>query len=368
MRRIVVAAGSATAAFLMTAAPALACGGLVAPSGDIRLDKATTFVAWHDGVEHYVTSFAYTGAAADVGWIVPLPAVPSKIEAAGRWTLQRLEREFNPPPQFAFAEAGAAAPADSIVVEHVQVEALDVTVLKGSGSKVVDWCVHNGFLLPQETKDHLLQYAKGTPVFMAAKYNSSVAQQRGLQSGEGVPLLMTIHTPQLWVPLEVLANDNSAVNADLFLLTDQPLRTAGAPFLLDGLLRGNSVDGAQGFSLVRQEQMNPVLFRDLSSDRNMAWIPADGWLTYLSLNAPSSAVTYDLGVSGDSVIRLASYGTPSAQVGTPAPDRRLLVVGALAAVLLVAATGYVVWRRSRLAMSSGAMSSGIEKPSTRPKK
>ncbi len=368
MRRIVVAAGTATAALLLTAAPAFACGGLVAPDGDVRLDKATTFVAWHDGVEHYVTSFAYTGAAADVGWIVPLPAVPSKIEAAGRWTLQRLERELNPPPPLAFTEAGAAAPADSVVVEQVQVEALDVTVLKGSGSKVIDWCVHNGFLLPQETKDHLLQYAQGSPVFMAAKYNSSVAQQRGLQSGDGVPLLMTMRTSQLWVPLEVLANDNSSVNADLFLLTDQPLHTVGAPSILDGLLHGNNVDGAQGFSLIRQEQMNPALFHDLSTDRNMAWVPSDGWLTYLSLNAPSNAVTYDLGVGGDSVIRLASYGTAPAHVGAAAPVRMVPIVGALAALLLVAASGYVVWRRSRLAMSSGTMSSAMGNPSTRPKK
>src|SRR6202043_1562396 len=120
MRRIVVAAGTAAAAFLLTAAPAFACGGLVAPDGDIRLDKATTFVAWHDGVEHYVTSFAYTGSASDVGWIVPLSAVPSKVEAAGRWTLQRLERELNPPPPVAFSEAGAAAPADSVRGEEGQ--------------------------------------------------------------------------------------------------------------------------------------------------------------------------------------------------------------------------------------------------------
>src|SRR6202043_3202710 len=107
MRRIVVAAGTAAAAFLLTAAPAFACGGLVAPDGDVRLDKATTFVAWHAGTEHYVTSFAYSGSASDVGWIVPLPAVPSNIQPAGKWTLQRLEREFNPPVPTAFAASGA---------------------------------------------------------------------------------------------------------------------------------------------------------------------------------------------------------------------------------------------------------------------
>src|SRR5438132_7557403 len=122
MRRLLAIGGGVAAATILQVTPALACGGLVAPDGDVRLDKATTFVAWHDGVEHYVTSFAYQGKVADVGWIVPLPSVPSKIEAAGKWTLQRLEREFNPPPRFLLAE-GAAAPVanDSIVVEHVQV-------------------------------------------------------------------------------------------------------------------------------------------------------------------------------------------------------------------------------------------------------
>ncbi|HEX6777396.1 MAG TPA: hypothetical protein VF099_04290, partial [Ktedonobacterales bacterium] len=89
---------------------AFACGGLIAPDGDVRLDKAATLIAWHDGIEHYLTSFAYTdpnqtntstGSSAStpaVGWIVPLPAVPLKIEDGGAWTLQRLERETLPPP------------------------------------------------------------------------------------------------------------------------------------------------------------------------------------------------------------------------------------------------------------------------------
>jgi len=123
----------------------------------------------------------------------------------------------------------AAAPAHgdaAIVIERVQVEALDVTVLKGSGQAVIDWCTHNGFLVSSEIKDHLLRYASSSPVFMAAKYNTSLALQRHQQSGDGVPLLITMRTPHLWVPLEILATDGVPVNADLFLLTDGPLRTA----------------------------------------------------------------------------------------------------------------------------------------------
>ena len=346
MRRYLAGAAAAVAATLVVCVtPAFACGGLVAPDGDVHLDKATTFVAWHGGVEHYVTSFAYSGTAVDVGWIVPLPAVPSSIQPAGRWTLQRLELQFNP-PVFADVNQGlaeAAAPAPSVVVEQVQVEALDVTVLKGSGQAVIDWCVHNGFLLPPETQNHLLRYATGSPVFMAAKYDSAAAQQRGLRSGDGVPLLITMQTPQLWVPLEVLANDNDSVDADLFLLTDQRLRPAQtAPPVLPFFpaVQGTSVDGATGFTVGGQQAMTDRLQRDLSSDRNMAWVPRQGFITYLRLNAPSDSVTYDLGTGGDGLIRLASFGTaPSQTVPATEPGPR---VPPAAGVTAVAAAGLLL--------------------------
>ena len=55
-----------------------------------------------------------------------------------------------------------AAGAPAIVIEQVQVEALDVTVLKGSGQAVIDWCTHNGFLVSAEIKNHLLRYASSS--------------------------------------------------------------------------------------------------------------------------------------------------------------------------------------------------------------
>ena len=315
MRRWLMAGGGVAAAFVLQASPAFACGGLVAPDGDVHLDKATTFVAWHAGVEHYVTSFAYSGTSADVGWIVPLPAIPQSIQPAGRWTLQRLELQFNP---VKFEGVAAAGPSNfqAVVIEHVQVEALDVTVLKGSGQAVIDWCEHNGFLLPPETSNHLLRYAEGSPIFMAAKYDAAAAQQRGLRSGDGVPLLITMRTPQLWVPLEVLANDNAQVNADLFLLTDarlQPAQRRLLPLIVPGTVPDTTVDGATGFTVAAQQPMSPELFANLSSDRNMGWVPSSGWLTYLRLDAPSEDVTYDLGVGGDSLIRLALFGTAPAR-------------------------------------------------------
>ena len=78
---------------------ALACGGLVAPNGTINLLKTTTLAAYHRGIEHYVTSFEFAGeGAAEVGSIVPLPGVPTRVVKAGGWTLQRLVEEVTPPP------------------------------------------------------------------------------------------------------------------------------------------------------------------------------------------------------------------------------------------------------------------------------
>ena len=44
------------------AAPAAACGGLVAPNGAVQLLRTTTLAAHVDGVEHYITSFAFASA------------------------------------------------------------------------------------------------------------------------------------------------------------------------------------------------------------------------------------------------------------------------------------------------------------------
>ncbi len=61
MRRPWLSLVAATAAALITAAPALACGGLIGPNGAVNLLRTTTFAGYTDGVEHYVTSFEFAG-------------------------------------------------------------------------------------------------------------------------------------------------------------------------------------------------------------------------------------------------------------------------------------------------------------------
>jgi hypothetical protein len=297
--------------FAIQAVPAFACGALVAPNGSVRLARATTLVAWHDGIERYLTCFSYQGNFSNLGWLVPLPAVPLKIEEGGAWTLQRLALETHPVQLAAFGAEDASVPsATATVLQQVKVEALNITVIKGSGQEVLNWATSNNFFLNTETRAHLLAYAKGSPIFLAAKYDTSAAKARGLFQGDGTPILITMRTEHIWVPLEVLAIEGQQVQADLYLLTDQPVYTTNFAAMVGQSSVGSELPGAPGFVVSFQEQLTPTLFHDLSTDRNMGWVRSDSWLTYLSLDAPEPTVTYDLGVSPSGVIRLARYGTP----------------------------------------------------------
>lgn len=317
---IVMAVGLAIA----QAGTAAACGGLVAPDGDVRLGRASTFVAWHSGVEHYLTSFTYEGNTANLGWIVPLPAIPTQIQDGGAWTLQRLFRETHPVVFDQGLTRVASAPSAAVqVVEQVKVEALNITVLKGSGQAVLDWCASNGFSVTGDTRAHLLKYALGSPIFMAAKYDTSAVKARHQVQGDGAPVLITMPTPHIWVPLEVLALDGQQVQADLYLLTDKPVNTSASSAVVGQSPVGSDIPGAPGFSVAFQEPMNDSLYHDLSTDRNMGWVWRDSWLTYLSLDAPSTAVSYDLGVSPTDIIHLAPFGTPPMAVASAATSHTL---------------------------------------------
>src|SRR2546425_8343272 len=129
----------ALAFFVLQTQSAIACGGLVAPNGAVRLSRATTFVAWHNGIERYLTAFTYQGDVSNLGWIVPLPAVPLKIEEGGAWTLQRLNRETHPIVRSPVVFENAATAQSAQVLQQVKIEALNITVLRGSGQAVLDW-------------------------------------------------------------------------------------------------------------------------------------------------------------------------------------------------------------------------------------
>jgi hypothetical protein len=247
-----------------------------------------------------VTSFEFTGQGKEVGSITPLPGIPSKVERGGSWTLQRLEREVAPPLRTAarFDAVAATSNQSAEVILQTKIDALDITILKGGGAAVGKWAVDHGFLLTPDAPAMLDFYGRRSPIFMAARFDASRAQQLGQATGDGTPIMLTIPVKEPWVPLHILSlglDKAKVIDADVFLLTD------GQPKLLAG---------GTGLSLKRNEPASALLLDDLRSDKGMGWIPQHMWFTYLALHVPAAQLRYDLAISDrpNAVPRLVDTG------------------------------------------------------------
>jgi hypothetical protein len=290
------------ATLTLAAAPALACGGLVGENGSIQLVRTTTLAAYSDGVERYVTAFEFIGSGAEVGSIIPLPDVPTKVERGGDWTLQRLALEVAPVPAVTFAAASSDAGRAEVLLE-VEIDALDITVLRGGGDEVGVWAVEHGFFLTPDAPEILDFYARRSPVFMAARFNAERAADLEQQAGDSTPIMATIPTDDPWVPIRILglgADAATRIEADVFLLTpDEPELLAGGT----------------GMTLDRSEPANDFLLNDLRSDIGMEWLPAQMWLSYLKLDAPAAELDYDLAISAT-----PGVAPDFTDTGVPAPE------------------------------------------------
>jgi hypothetical protein len=328
MRRFLAGFAAIAAALIATTQPAAACAGLIGPNGAVNLLRTTTFAGYHDGVEHYVTSFQFAGGSGQFGSLIPLPGVPDKVEKGGAWTLQRLIRETTPIRAERNGLAFATAAADkAIVLMEVKIDALDITILSGGGAAVGQWATELGFRLPPAAREVLDFYAYRSPIFLAAVFDADAAKARGQQIGDGTPVHVTIPTANPWVPLRILGLGKSAedrIDADVYLLTDQ--RPALLPFPF-----------ANGMRLDHSAVATPLLLDDLRSDKGMGWVPQSGWLTKIAIDASASQLTYDLAVDakGTSPSRVAAgLQAPASQTsssGQPSSDQIALIGIALAA-------------------------------------
>ena len=351
MRRKLATTALSALAVVATAAPALACGGLVNPNGTVSLVKTTTLAAYHDGLEHYVTSFEFAGGGAEFGSIVPLPAVPTSVKRAGDWTLQRLVQEITPPVAATRfnADGEVAALAGATVLMEKEIDSLKITILKGGAAGVGRWAEENGYGLSPDAPEVLEFYARRSPIFMAARFDPNDALASGKQVGDGVPIHLTIPVDEPWVPLRILglgAGGDARIEADLFLLTDD-----APPALLPQVKRAGA---RRGIVLERSEEASTSLLRDLRSDKGMDWLPAsDMWLTYLRIDERAGDLVHDLAIntSGGAPSPVdAGLVEPRVADLLPAPDGKewsSLLAWGLAAALAAA----VVLLTNRLARS-----------------
>ncbi|MGH2608526.1 MAG: DUF2330 domain-containing protein [Tepidiformaceae bacterium] len=293
MRRILIAAFAlaalSAASLSTTTGSANACAGLIGSNGAVNLGRTTTLAAYHDGVEHYVTSFEFQGGGGEFGTLIPLPGVPTSVEKGGSWTLQRLRLETD--PVFVNQSGRPAAPATGAaydkaeVILEAKVDALDLKVLRGGGPAVAEWATEHGFRLSPDAPEVLDFYAERSPIFLAAVFDSELAEESGQGLGDGTPVHITIPTDNPWVPLRILGLGKQAedfVQADVYLLTDEE------PELLPGLRKG--------LTLAHSAEATNLLLNDLRSDENSAWVPESAWLTKIEINSFARDLKYDLAV------------------------------------------------------------------------
>lgn len=345
--RLALAASIVAIVVLGPAGAAFACGGLIAPNGTISLLRTTTLAAYHRGVEHYITSFSFAGEAnAELGSIVPLPGVPTDVKPAGRWTLQRLVLETQPPaPELAFAAAATAEDGARVLFE-TEIDALDITVLEGGAVDVGRWATDHGFFLPPDAPEVLEFYAARSPIFLAARFNAARAAEQGVVEGEGTPIHVVIPTPNPWVPLRILGlgrQPTDLVQADVYLLTDRE------PALLPQAEEPSGRDAQRGVVLERSEEASSELLADLSSDRGMGWLPTEGmWLSHLQIDTPASTLKHDLAIDA------SGFGNPSPvaaglRAPTPPATRELLPVLIVLGIGVVAAAALATRPRPTVA-------------------
>jgi len=302
MRRVLAITTGVVSAVVLSAGPALACGGLIGPNGAVNLTRTTTFAGYADGIEHYVTAFNFAGGTGKFGSITPLPDVPTKVERGGDWTLQRLVRETAPKPKRSFrigfgsSDDKASATSAEVLLETT-VDALDITILRGNGDEVGRWAKKNGFRLPPDSPEVLDFYAKRSPIFMAAAFDADRAKAAGQQVGDGTPIHLTIPTKAPWVPLRILGLGKAAterVEADVFLLTQ------GRPAMLPAPVRSTSDDETvpPGLVLEYDKAASSKLLQDLQNDAGGEWVPLqDMWLTKVRVAETAGSLKYDLAVA-----------------------------------------------------------------------
>ena len=216
-------------AIMLTAAAgsALACGGLVTPNGTINLLKTTTLAAYHDGIEHYVTSFEFAGEGRRGRLDHPAPGRPHERDQGRRLDAPAPRQETQPPA--CSARGRRRVPAEDRAngdPRDQKIDALDITVLEGRRRRRSATGRASTASSSRPTRPRC---STSTPSGARSSWppgsTRSAPRSGASTTGDGTPIHVVIPTPNPWVPLRILALGRQAadasIEADVYLLTDR---------------------------------------------------------------------------------------------------------------------------------------------------
>ncbi|MCA9249938.1 MAG: DUF2330 domain-containing protein, partial [Phycisphaerales bacterium] len=233
-------------------------------------------VAFRDGVETLIVQSDIENAGESIGWVLPLPAEPTSIEACPPVTLNALTKTVR--PEFAKPKTGLmlfllafmvltiyacldhvhcakhsiergllasllallilimislfmvpslmgvpakSASSDVKILQTTTAGVYDVSIIKANeAAAITDWLTSNGFACPPTATPVIADYIKDDWCFVAAK----VAPET---SGDVThhPLRVSFPTSQAVYPLRLTGSDGAPIQLDLFVIAKQ--RAAG---------------------------------------------------------------------------------------------------------------------------------------------
>lgn len=231
-------------------------------------------VAFRDGVETLIVQSDIENAGESIGWVLPLPAEPTSIEACPPVTLSALTKivrpEFAKPKTrlmvFFLALMGLTIYAcldhvhcakhsikrghlislvalfilimismfmvpslmgirptvgDIEIIQTTKAGVYDVSIIKADEAGIVtEWLTSNGFACPPSAQPIIADYIKDNWFFLAAKVSSEA-------TGEVThhPLRVSFPTSQAIYPIRLTGSDGAPIQLDLFVISEQ--RAAG---------------------------------------------------------------------------------------------------------------------------------------------
>lgn len=207
---------AATVALLFSSGAAGACGGFFCSFAPMnQVSERILFVDHGDSITTHV-QIAYTGAAADFAWILPVPSPPS-LAVSHNDLFNQLQFATRPtfvlewdegmddcgvlfPPFARTLESAEADDGSVTVVDERRVGPYDTVVLSAENPEaVIIWLVDNGYQLGDLGAELLAPYIDGGMYFLALR----LAPDREL--GDLQPLAMTYAADTPMIPIQLTA-------------------------------------------------------------------------------------------------------------------------------------------------------------------